>query len=290
LPELCVPASENNHSSPTLPPIASSRLGTGASEAMQLSSTTASLSSSSNLLRSPRSARHGREAVSDEEDGAEAEEDEEASTAEDSASARQRKDSSNRAMDRSDPALKDAFEHLERARSKQPTMQDFGLERFLGRAPRRSGSQMSSGSRAFLSVQENYADENATDLEAAVDAYLAQTAAPEVIFSTDQLLAAVRTSSSSSPIPPEASRSTSPGSTTQLSTFSSGESSVSDRIVRPTPPAAPPQSMEVARRAPRPGARRGLGYGGIASNNGSSTGTGYANTYGQSSRPPPRGR
>lgn len=167
---------------------------------------------------------------------------------------------------RADPALRVALERLEAVRHRQPSADDFALERFLSRPDRRTSKPQ--GSRSSLPKPPAEQEDDITELEAAVDAYLAETCneaaavaldcgppPPErrlqSAFSTDLLLAAARVPT---PVGVDASRSTSPGST-QLSSMSSTgaislstDSRTSDRPVRRPPritegrsgPAAPP--------------------------------------------------
>mmetsp|Transcript_102871 Transcript_102871/g.330046 ORF Transcript_102871/g.330046 Transcript_102871/m.330046 type:complete len:333 (+) Transcript_102871:168-1166(+) len=169
---------------------------------------------------------------------------------------------------RVDPALRVALDRLDAVRQRQPSMEDFSLEHFLGRQARRQSS-LGTASAAEVEMsweqqqQQDVTEEDVTALEAAVDAYLAQTTslatAPTAqsldcgtqqhglrpVFSTDLLLAAVLSSTPSTGSRPpwpatELSRSTSPGSTQQSSlssvgAFSSADSGLSERSGRRPP-------------------------------------------------------
>mmetsp|Transcript_25923 Transcript_25923/g.68926 ORF Transcript_25923/g.68926 Transcript_25923/m.68926 type:complete len:329 (+) Transcript_25923:165-1151(+) len=165
---------------------------------------------------------------------------------------------------RVDPALRVALDRLDAVRQRQPSME----EHFLGRQARRQSS-LGTASAAEVEMsweqqqQQDVTEEDVTALEAAVDAYLAQTTslatAPTAqsldcgtqqhgvrpVFSTDLLLAAVLSSTPSTGSRPpwpatELSRSTSPGSTQQSSlssvgAFSSADSGLSERSGRRPP-------------------------------------------------------
>mmetsp|Transcript_42495 Transcript_42495/g.95369 ORF Transcript_42495/g.95369 Transcript_42495/m.95369 type:complete len:245 (+) Transcript_42495:60-794(+) len=153
---------------------------------------------------------------------------------------------------RVDPALRAALERLDAVRKKQPSMEEFNLERYMGRPP------------SADSVQEPSAEvrPQRTSVAAAVDRGLLPC------FSTDLLLAAVRQPAQrrGPNLPPSGvgSRSTSPGSTLESSTSGSiGGLSNSSGALGDTPPARlggpvrgsrppmrPPRGYEVPRPEP----------------------------------------
>jgi len=153
----------------------------------------------------------------------------------------------------SDMALRAALDSLDAARQKQPSMDDFVLENYLGRSARRtsSGASVRSVIEAVAacwhstSQAEDDAEGDDDDLDSAVDSYLLRHSSEEITlngqgqaksqpkegkassacYTADMLLAAVR----SKPIL-DASRNTSPGSTAvsslggSASTLSSSDS------------------------------------------------------------------
>lgn len=173
---------------------------------------------------------------------------------------------------RVDPALRAALERLDAVRQRQPSIESFALERFLGGRPARRSGAPQGCATTELSQRRPPAqqDEEIAELEAAVDAYLAQTSGPAAgaslesaalprpnlqhAFSTDLLLAAVRSPTPEDPWHAvDGSRSTSPGSTHLSCVASTGaisaDSRGSDSLgVGRRPP--PPPRIPVARVGP----------------------------------------